>query len=65
MSFFRFVDKRATYQLGMISLAHALLHVTNSSVVNVHVDELLSARIWQHKLCAKLSANLDILPIKV
>jgi hypothetical protein len=42
-SFFRFVDKRATYQLGMISLAHALLHVTNSSVVNVHVDELLSA----------------------
>jgi chloramphenicol 3-O-phosphotransferase len=41
-SFFRFVDKRAIYQLGMISLAHALLHVTNSSVINVHVDEFLA-----------------------
>jgi hypothetical protein len=37
-------------------------------VVNVHVDELSSARIWQHKLCATLSANVNInyrLPIKV
>ena len=36
--------------------------------VNVHVDELSSARIWQHKLCAILSANVNInyrLPIKV
>jgi hypothetical protein len=36
--------------------------------VNVHVDELSSARIWQHKLCAILSANINInyrLPIKV
>jgi hypothetical protein len=40
-----------------ISLAHALVHVTDFPVVNVHVDELLSARIWQHKLRAKLSAN--------
>jgi hypothetical protein len=25
-----------------------------------HVDELSSARIWQHKLCATLSANVNI-----
>jgi hypothetical protein len=37
-------------------------------VVNVPVDELLSAQIWQHKLCATLSASVNInyrLPIKV
>ena len=37
-------------------------------VVNVHVDELSSARIWQHKLCATLAANVNInyrLPIKI
>jgi hypothetical protein len=52
----------------VISLAHALVHVTDFSVVNVHVDELLSARIWQHKLCATYSADVNInnlLPIKV
>ena len=67
-SFFRFVNKRAIYRLDIISLAHALVHVTDFPVVNVHVDELLSARIWQHKLCATLSANVNInyrLPIKV
>ena len=45
-SFFRFVNKRASYRLGIISLAHAPLHVTDFPVVNVHVDELSSARIW-------------------
>jgi hypothetical protein len=67
-SFFRLISKRAIYRLGIISLAHALLHVTDFPVVNVHVDELSSARIWQHKLCATLSANVNInyhLPIKV
>ena len=67
-SFFRFVNKRAIYRLGIISLAHAPVHVTNFPVVNVHFDELTSARIWQHKLCATLSANVNInyrLPIKV
>ena len=67
-SFFRFVNKQAIYQLGIISLAHALVHVTDFPVVNVHVDELSSARIWQHKLCATLSTNVNInycLPIKV
>ena len=67
-SFFRFVNKRAIYRLDITSLAHALVHVTDFPVVNVHVDELLSARIWQHKLCATLSANVNInyrLPIKV
>ena len=37
-------------------------------VVNVPVDELSSAQIWQHKLCATLSASVNInyrLPIKV
>jgi hypothetical protein len=51
--------------IGIISLAHAPLHVTDFSV---HVDELSSARIWQHKLCATFSANVNInyrLPIKV
>ena len=67
-SFFRFVNKRAIYLLGVISFAHALVHVTDFSVVNVHVDDLSSARIWQHKLCATLSASVNInyrLPIKV
>jgi hypothetical protein len=66
--FFRFINKRAIYRLGIISLAHAPVHVTDFPVVNVHVDELSSARIWQYKLCATLSANVNInyrLPIKV
>ena len=65
--FFRFVNKRAIYRLGIISIAHVPVHVTDFSVVNVHVDELSSARIWQHTLCATFSANIDInyrLPIK-
>ena len=44
------------------------VYVTDFPVVNVHTDELSSARIWQHKLCATLSANVNInyrLPIKV
>jgi len=41
--------------------------MTDLPVVNVHVDELSSARIWQHKLCATLFAYVNInyrLPIK-
>jgi hypothetical protein len=67
-SFFRFVNKRAINRLGIISLAHAPVHVTDFPIVNVHVDELSSARIWQHKLCATFSTNVNInchLPIKV
>ena len=44
------------------------INMTDYPVVKVHVDELLSARIGQHKLCATLSANVDIdyrLPIKI
>ena len=66
--FIRFVNKRAIYRLGIISLAHTAVHVTDFPVVNVHVDELSSARIWQHKLSATLSANVNInyrLSIKV
>ena len=67
-SFFLFANKREIYLLCIISLAHAPVHVTNFPVVNVHVDKLSSARIWQHKLCATYSANVNInnrLPIKV
>jgi hypothetical protein len=67
-SFFRFVNKRAIYRLGIISLAHVPVYVTDFPVVNVHVDELSSARIWQYKLCATLSASVNInycLPFKV
>ena len=66
-SFFRFVNKRAIYRLGIISLAHAPVHVTDFPIVNVHFDGWSSARIWQHKLCATLTANVNInyrLPIK-
>ena len=66
--FFCFVNKRAIYPLGIISLTHVLVQVTDFPVVNVHVDELSSARIRQHKLCATLSAKINInyrLPIKV
>ena len=68
-SFFRFVKKRAIYRLGIISLiAHAPVHVTDFPVVNVHVDELSSARNWQHKLCVTFFESVNInyrLPIKV
>ena len=67
-SFFRFVNKPVIYRLSIISLAHAPVHVTDFLFINVHVDELSSARIWQHKLCATLSTNVNInnrLPIKV
>ena len=36
------------------------MNVTEFSVVNVHVDELTSPRIWQHILCATFSANVNI-----
>jgi len=64
--FYLFVNKRAIYRLGIISLTHAPVHLTDFPVVNV--DELSFARIWQHKLCATLSASININyrhPIKV
>jgi hypothetical protein len=67
-SFFRFVNKRGIYRLGIISLAHAHVHVTDFPIINVHVDEVSSARIWQHKMCATYSVNVNInnrLPIKI
>ena len=68
ISFFRLVNKRAIYRLAIISLTHAPVHVTDFPVVDVHVDESSSARIWQHIFCATLSAcaNIDYrLPVKV
>jgi hypothetical protein len=38
-SFFPFVDKRPIYRLGIISLEHVPMHMTDISVVNVQVDE--------------------------
>ena len=67
-SFFRFVDYVAIYRLGIISLAHGLVHVTDFPVINVPINELSSARMGQHKLCATLSVNVNInyrLPIIV
>jgi hypothetical protein len=46
--------------MGIISLAHAQVHVTDFPVITVHVDELSSARIWQHKLCATYSVSVNI-----
>jgi hypothetical protein len=63
-SFFRFVNERVIILLGIISLAHSPVHVTDFPIVNVHVDELSSARIWQHKLSANVNIN-NRLPIKV
>ena len=54
------MNKRAIYRLGIISLAHTQVHVTDFPVVNVHVDELTSVRIWQNKLCATSSVNVNI-----
>ena len=36
------------------------INKTDFPAVKVHVDELLSARIWELKLCATLSANVNI-----
>jgi hypothetical protein len=58
-SFFRFVNKRTIYWLGIISLAR--VHVTDYPVVNVHVDELLSAQIWQQKLCTLRHIRIEII----
>ena len=60
-SFFHFMNKQAIYRLGIISLACAPVYVTDFPIVNVHVNELSSARIWQHKLCATLSAKEYVL----
>jgi hypothetical protein len=34
---------------------HAPVHVTDFPIVNVHVDELSSARIWQHKFVCDIN----------
>jgi hypothetical protein len=34
-SFFRFINKRAIYRLGIVSLAHAPVHVTDFPVFNM------------------------------
>ena len=39
---------------------HNIIVTADFPVVKVHVDELSSARIWQQKWCATLSANVNI-----
>ena len=42
-----------------------MLHQYDSlSVVNVHVDELSSARIWQHKLCPQTWIRITVFQSK-
>ena len=36
------------------------MNMTDFPVVNVHVDELSSGRIWQLKLCATFSVNVNL-----
>jgi hypothetical protein len=43
--------------------AKLMTYVTDFPVVNVHVDELSSARNWQQKLCATLSASVNIITV--
>jgi len=43
-----------------IILSRMPINKTDFPVVKAHVDELSSARIWQHKLGATLPANVNI-----
>ena len=36
------------------------INKTDFPVVKVHVDELSSTQVWQHKVCATLTANVNI-----
>jgi hypothetical protein len=47
--------------LGIISLAHTPVHVTDFLVVNVPVDELSSAQIGQHLYSSKKETHSEIL----
>jgi hypothetical protein len=37
-----------------------IINKTDFPVIKAHVDELSSAQIWQHKLCATLSSSVNI-----
>ena len=68
-SFFRFVNKRASYPFGIISLAHAPMNVTDFSIVSINCNPKAGGVLFElHKLCATFSASVNInypLPIKV
>jgi hypothetical protein len=54
-------------QRAITTWKHNVIDTIDFPVVKVHVDELSSARIWQHKLCATFSASVNInysFPIK-
>ena len=52
--FFRFVNKWAIYRLGIISLAHGSVHVTDFPVVNV-TYMLMNC----HEICSNLAAYIE------
>ena len=71
-SFFRFVNKRASYPFGIISLAHVRVNVTDFSIGSINCNPNNADRGVQknelHKLCATFSASVNInyrLPINV
>ena len=71
-SLFRFVNKRASYSFGIISLAHAPVNVTDfsSGSINCNPNNPIEGAVLfeLHKLCATFSASVNInyrLPIKV
>ena len=70
-SYFRFVNKRASYPFDIISLAHAPVNVTDFSIGSIIVTRIMpieGAVLFDlHKLCATFSASVNInyrLPIK-
>jgi hypothetical protein len=63
-SFFCFVDKRVIYRWYNL-IRTCAGECDWFSGVNVHVDELSSARIWQHKLCDnELNEGIDVVDDK-
>ena len=63
-SFFRFVNKRASYPFGIISLAHAPVNVTDFSIgsINCNLNNAIEGAVLfeLHKLCATFSASVNI-----
>ena len=71
-SFFRVVNKRASYPFGIISLAHAPMNATDFSIGSINCspnNAIEGAVLFElHKLCATFSPRVNInyrLPIKV
>ena len=59
ISFFRFVNKRASYPFGIISLAHAPVNVTDFSIVSINS---IVCDIFRQRKYKLPSSNQSILP---